>query len=67
MYGAHRGMPAPNSRLNELLDQIRQEFDNQQNRSGEFEQQSTFVHAHDYKRTASFLAALQTELVGGLA
>ncbi|KAL8847209.1 MAG: hypothetical protein Q9221_007735 [Calogaya cf. arnoldii] len=38
MYNAHRGMvPAPNSRLNELLDQVRQEFDSQQNRTGEYE------------------------------
>ena len=41
MYNAHRGMPpAPNSRLNELLEQVRAEFDNQQNRSGEYENQS---------------------------
>lgn len=44
MYNAHRGMvPAPNSRLAELLDQVRAEFDSQQNRTGEYEQQSEFV------------------------
>ena len=44
MYNAHRGMvPAPNSRLAELLDQVRAEFDSQQNRTGEYEQQSEFI------------------------
>ncbi|KAL8720717.1 MAG: hypothetical protein Q9225_002451 [Loekoesia sp. 1 TL-2023] len=39
MYNAHRGIPpAPSSRLTELLDQVRQEFDNQQSRAGEYEQ-----------------------------
>ncbi|KAL2816381.1 WD40-repeat-containing domain protein [Aspergillus cavernicola] len=42
MYTAHRGMvPAPNSRLNELLDQLRQEFENQSRSTGEFEHQLT--------------------------
>ena len=36
-------MPAPNNRLTELLDQVRAEFDNQQNRTGEYEQQSKFA------------------------
>ncbi|MCJ1406424.1 general transcription repressor [Ptychographa xylographoides] len=40
MYNAHRGMvPAPSSRLTELLDQVRAEFDNQQNRTVEYDQQ----------------------------
>ena len=44
MYNAHRGMvPAPSSRLTELLDQVRAEFDNQQNRTVEYDQQSKFV------------------------
>ena len=44
MYNAHRGMvPAPNNRLTELLEQVRVEFDNQQNRTGEYEQQSKFA------------------------
>jgi glucose repression regulatory protein TUP1 len=44
MYNAHRGMvPAPTSRLTELLDQVRQEFENQQNRTQEYDQQSKFV------------------------
>lgn len=44
MYNAHRGMvPAANSRLNELLDQVRQEFDSQQNRTGEYESNSKFA------------------------
>ena len=43
MYNSHRGMvPAPNSRLTELLDQVRAEFDNQHNRTGEYEHQSRF-------------------------
>ena len=44
MFNAHRGMvSAPNSRLTELLDQVRAEFDNQQNRTGDYEQQSKFA------------------------
>jgi hypothetical protein len=40
MYNAHRGMvPAPNSRLTELLDQLRQEFESQSRSTGEFEHQ----------------------------
>lgn len=40
MYNAHRGMvPAPNSRLTELLDQLRQEFETQSRSTGEFEHQ----------------------------
>lgn len=40
MYHAHRGMvPAPNSRLTELLEQLRQEFENQSRSTGEFEYQ----------------------------
>ena len=43
MYNTHRGMvPAPNSRLTELLDQLRQEFENQSRSTGEFEHQCTF-------------------------
>ncbi|KAJ6024520.1 Transcriptional repressor rco-1 [Penicillium herquei] len=42
MYNAHRGMvPAPNSRLTELLDQLRQEFETQSRSTGEFEHQFT--------------------------
>jgi hypothetical protein len=41
MYNSHRGMvPAP-SRLNELLDQVRAEFESQQARNGEYEHKST--------------------------
>ncbi|KZF21277.1 WD40 repeat-like protein [Xylona heveae TC161] len=43
MYNSHRGMVpnAPNTRLNELLDSIRAEFDNQVGRAGEYEVQIT--------------------------
>ncbi|KAJ5825501.1 general transcription repressor [Penicillium riverlandense] len=42
MYNTHRGMvPAPNSRLTELLDQLRQEFESQSRNTGEFEHQLT--------------------------
>jgi len=42
MYNTHRGMvPAPNSRLTELLEQLRQEFENQSRSTGEFEHQLT--------------------------
>lgn len=42
MYNAHRGMgPAPgNPRLNELLDQIRAEFETQARTSGEYDHAS---------------------------
>jgi hypothetical protein len=44
MYNAHRGMvPAPNSRLSELLEQLRQEFDNQSRSTGEFEHQRSYL------------------------
>lgn len=44
MYNAHRGMvPAPNSRLSELLDQLRQEFENQSRSTGEFEHQCVYT------------------------
>ncbi|RMJ21874.1 transcriptional repressor [Aspergillus sp. HF37] len=42
MYNTHRGMvPAPNARLTELLDQLRQEFETQSRSTGEFEHQLT--------------------------
>lgn len=43
MYNAHRGMVpqgGPNTRLNELLDQIRAEFDQEARRSVDYEGQS---------------------------
>ena len=48
MYNSHRGMaqpPAPGGRLQELLDQVRQEFEQQAGRSNEHEHQckSSFV------------------------
>jgi hypothetical protein len=47
MYNAHRGMvPAPNSRLTELLDQLRQEFESQSRNTGEFEHQCTYPFQH---------------------
>ncbi|KKZ60628.1 glucose repression regulatory protein TUP1 [[Emmonsia] crescens] len=42
MYNPHRGMvAAPSSRLTELLDQLRQEYENQSRSTGEFEHQLT--------------------------
>lgn len=43
MYNAHRAMAASSGRLNELLDQIRNEFESQTNRSGEYENQSKWT------------------------
>ena len=44
MYNAHRGMvPPPGSRLSELLDQLRQEFENQSRSTGEFEHQCVYT------------------------
>jgi glucose repression regulatory protein TUP1 len=44
MYNQHRGLgPAPgNARLNELLDNVRAEFDNQARAGGEYEHSSTW-------------------------
>lgn len=43
MYNTHRGIgPTPNNRLSELLEQVRAEFDSQQNRTGEYEANSMF-------------------------
>lgn len=43
MYNTHRGIgPTPNNRLTELLEQVRAEFDSQQNRTGEYEANSMF-------------------------
>jgi hypothetical protein len=48
MYNAHRGMvPAPNSRLTELLEQLRQEFDSQSRSTGEFEHQRSYLSAQN--------------------
>lgn len=42
MYNSHRGMvPTTNSRLTELLDQVRTEFESQTARNGEYEHKST--------------------------
>lgn len=44
MYNAHRGMvPAPNARLTELFDQLRQEYENQTRSTGEFEHQCALL------------------------
>jgi hypothetical protein len=43
MYNAHRGIPGPPPRLNELLDQIRQEFDLEARKCLDYESQSEFV------------------------
>ena len=45
MYNSHRGMvpAAPNTRLTELLDQVRAEFDAQSGRAGEYENQREFA------------------------
>ena len=40
MYPGHRGMPQNLSRLNELLDQVRTEFDGQMRVNDSYEQQS---------------------------
>lgn len=47
MYNAHRGMVpgAQPNRLQELLDQIRQEFENEAGRAGEMERQREFAPA----------------------
>ncbi|MBE7180628.1 MAG: hypothetical protein INR71_05355 [Terriglobus roseus] len=48
MYNAHRGMvpaAAPNSRLNDLIEQMRHEFEASAARAAEYEGQRTF-HLH---------------------
>lgn len=55
MYNAHRGMvPAPNSRLSELLDQLRQEFENQSRSTGEFEHQCVYKFLFSFGSTSLF-------------
>ena len=45
MYNAHRGMiPQPNNRLNELFEQLRQEFDNQSRAAGDLEHFQCFCN-----------------------
>jgi hypothetical protein len=45
MYNSHthRGTHPANARLNDLLDQVRQEFDTQNGRAGEYESQRKFA------------------------
>ncbi len=46
MYTAHRGMGVPtqpNSRLTELLDQVRTEFDTERSKVAEYEQNRKFA------------------------
>lgn len=45
MYNAHRGMgvPAPNNRLTELLDQVRAEFESVQSSTRDYEQNSMLL------------------------
>lgn len=50
MYNAHRGMapgPQQNSRLTELLEQVRAEFDAQMGRSAEHEHQRKSRHPRE--------------------
>ena len=53
MYNSHRGMgppaPAPGSRLQELLEQVRAEFDAQAGRSNEHEHQRKSMFAHELR------------------
>jgi hypothetical protein len=60
MYNSHRGMvpAAPNTRLTELLEQVRAEFDAQAGRAGEYENQRKFAH---------FLVALEFGFVRDFA
>lgn len=46
MYSAHRGMgvPAPNNRLTELLDQVRAEFESVQSSTRDYEQNSMLLN-----------------------
>ena len=58
MYTAHRGMgpaqpPAPGSRLAELLEQVRAEFDAQAGRSNEHEHQRKSFRRAMYRILAS--------------
>lgn len=52
MYNAHRGIipgevpGGPSSRLTELLNQIRQEFENQAGRAGDYEHQRKFAYSY---------------------
>ena len=67
MYNTHRGMvPAPNSRLTELLDQLRQEFENQSRSTGEFEHQCmcAFELSSSFLIWVCLVSTLMTSPVG---
>ena len=69
MYSAHRGMgvPAPNNRLTELLDQVRAEFESVQSSTRDYEQNSmllTFLVKHISRLSASNLCIHK---MGGLS
>jgi glucose repression regulatory protein TUP1 len=57
MYNAHRGMgPAPgpgNTRLNDLLESVRAEFETQARASGDYEHSSTSFQCLDHDDAAS--------------
>lgn len=58
MYNIRHGGNGPSSRLNEILDQIRAEFDNQQSRSGEYESQSELNHNAEITSSNGTLTSL---------
>ena len=64
MYNPHRGLgPAPTtaaSRLNELLEGIRAEFDSQARASGEYEHSSTYLSAGNQRSTCTTQMELLT-------
>jgi hypothetical protein len=59
----HRGLPPSAGRLNELLDQIRTEFDNQARINDGYEQQSMFSTRSDCCFTPCFLLIFSARIL----
>jgi hypothetical protein len=57
MYNSHthRGTHPANARLNDLLDQVRQEFDTQNGRAGEYENQRKFARSTTFRSCSTTL------------
>ncbi len=69
MYNSHRGMvpAAPNTRVAELLDQLRAEFETQAGRSNEYEQQSMSLFSSLLRPPLTRLAWRPTYYLLGVA
>jgi hypothetical protein len=55
---AHRSTHPVNARLNDLLEQVRQEFDTQNGRAGEYENQRKFAHSVGFECSPAALLCI---------